>query len=132
MISTRPEGSVLTQTRMTGDCHPDALRPDRARVGLELRATAALVITAGVVITIYFCLSMSGGMLMPGGWTMSMVWMRMPGRSWPCAAASFMLIWVVMMLPSLASILMGYRRSISGPSERFGSPAAKTLGTYLF
>ena len=26
---------------------------------------------------------------MPGGWTMSMTWMRMPGQTWPGAAASF-------------------------------------------
>ena len=43
---------------------------------------------------------------MPGGWTMSMVWMRMPGQTWPGAAASFLGMWVVMMvammLPSLA------------------------------
>ena len=46
-----------------------------------------------------------GGMAMPGGWTMSMMWMRMPGQTWPGAAASFVGMWVVMMaammLPSL-------------------------------
>ncbi len=46
---------------------------------------------------------------MPGGWTMSMVWMRMPTQTWLSAAAMFMLMWaammLAMMLPSLAPIL---------------------------
>ena len=44
-------------------------------------------------------------MATPGGWTMSMAWMRMPGKTWPGAAASFVGMWVVMMLPSLAPML---------------------------
>jgi hypothetical protein len=35
-----------------------------------------------------------GEMPMPGGWTMSMAWMRMPrqtsGQTWPGVAASFL------------------------------------------
>jgi predicted metal-binding membrane protein len=54
-------------------------------------------------------------MPMPGGWTMSMAWMRMPGQSWPGAAASFLGMWVVMMvpmmLPSLVLMLLPYRKS---------------------
>jgi predicted metal-binding membrane protein len=46
-----------------------------------------------------------GEMPMPGRWTMPMAWMRMPGQTWPGAAASFLGMWVVMMvammLPSL-------------------------------
>jgi predicted metal-binding membrane protein len=57
-------------------------------------------------------------MPMPGGWTMSMMWMRMPGQSWPGAAASFLGMWVVMMaammLPSLIPMLRRYRRALSG------------------
>jgi hypothetical protein len=29
--------------------------------------------------TLFFVRTMSGGMAVPGGWTMSMMWMRMPG-----------------------------------------------------
>jgi hypothetical protein len=36
------------------------------------------------------------GMPMPGGWTMSMAWMRMPGQTWLGAATSFLGMWVVM------------------------------------
>jgi predicted metal-binding membrane protein len=60
-------------------------------------------------------------MLMPGGWTMSMAWMRMPGQSWAGAAASFLGMWVVMMtammLPSLAPTLWRYRRAVRRAGE---------------
>ena len=53
---------------------------------------------------------------MPGGWTMSMAWMRMPGQTWPAAAASFLGMWVVMMvammLPSLVLMLRRYRQAV--------------------
>src|SRR5258708_3300553 len=60
--------------------------------------TSALLFLASAAGTIYWCGLMSGGMPMPGGWTMSMAWMRMPGQSWLDAAVSFMGMWVVMML----------------------------------
>ena len=57
-----------------------------------------------------------GEMPMPGGWTMSMAWMRMPGQTWSGAAASFLGMWVVMMvammLPSLVPMLWRYRRAV--------------------
>jgi len=53
---------------------------------------------------------------MPGGWTMSMAWMRMPGQSWTGAAASFLGMWVVMMvammMPSLVPMLRRYREAV--------------------
>src|SRR6185295_2601853 len=58
------------------------------------------------------------GMPMPGGWTMSMAWMRMPGQTWPGAAASFLGMWLVMMaammLPSLVPMLRRYRQAVGG------------------
>ncbi|TCT06359.1 DUF2182 domain-containing protein [Paralcaligenes ureilyticus] len=49
---------------------------------------------------------------------MSMMWMRMPGQTWPGAAASFLGLWVVMMaammLPSLAPMLWRYRQAVGG------------------
>ena len=57
-------------------------------------------------------------MPMPGGWTMSMAWMRMPGQTWLGAAASFPGMWIVMMvammLPSLVSMLWRYRQAVDG------------------
>ena len=77
----------------------------------------------GAAVTVVCCASMStmDEMRMPGGWTMSMVWMRMPGQSWPAAAASFLGMWtammVSMMLPSLAPTLWRYRRDIAMTGE---------------
>src|SRR5689334_14823939 len=54
---------------------------------------------------------------MPGGWTMSMAWMRMPKQSWTATAVSFVGMWAVMMvammLPSLVPMLHRYRQVVS-------------------
>jgi predicted metal-binding membrane protein len=79
---------------------------------------SALLFVASAAVTIVWCGSMAamGEMPMPGGWTMSMVWMRMPGQTWPGAAASFLGMWVVMMvammLPSLVPMLSRYRQAV--------------------
>ena len=84
---------------------------------------AALLFVGSAAVTIFWCASMSamGGMPMPGGWTMSMTWMRMPGQTWPGAAASFLGMWVVMMaammLPSLVPMLWRYRQAITTTGE---------------
>jgi predicted metal-binding membrane protein len=91
---------------------------------------SALLFAASAAVTIGWCASMSamGGMPMPGGWTMSMAWMRMPGQTWPGAAASFLGMWVVMMmammLPSLVPMLWRYRQAVgrtaaSAPTSPF-------------
>ena len=78
----------------------------------------ALIFAVSAAGTIVWCASMSemGGMPMPGGWTMSMTWMRMPGQTWPGAVASFLAMWVVMMLammlPSLIPALWRYRQAV--------------------
>src|SRR5881296_646580 len=79
---------------------------------------SALLFAASAIVTIVWCVSMSaiGEMPMPGGWTMSMAWMRMPGQTWPGAAASFLGMWVVMMvammLPSVVPMLWRYRQAV--------------------
>ena len=79
---------------------------------------SALLFAASAAVTIVWCASMSGmgDMPMPGGWTMSMAWMRMGGQTWPGAAASFLGMWVVMMvammLPSLVPMLWRYRQAV--------------------
>src|SRR2546429_1832114 len=84
---------------------------------------SALLFAASAAATIVWCASMSamGEMPMPGGWTMSMAWMRMPGQTWPGAAASFLGMWVVMMvammLPSLVPMLWRYRQAVGTTSE---------------
>jgi predicted metal-binding membrane protein len=80
--------------------------------------TSALLFVGSAALTAAWCASMSkmGGMPMPGGWTMSMTWMRMPEQSWAEAAASFVGMWVVMMvammMPSLAPALWRYREAM--------------------
>jgi len=80
---------------------------------------SALLFAAGVVLTIAWCSSMSamGEMPMAGGWTMSMTWMRLPEQTWLGAAASFLGMWIVMMvammLPSLVSMLWRYRHAVA-------------------
>src|SRR5262245_10811327 len=101
-MSTRAEGVMVIA----------ALRRDSGFFGVS-----ALVFAASAAITVVWCASMSamGGMPMPGGWTMSMVWMPMPGQTWLRAAASFVGMWIVMMagmmLPSLVPILWRYRQA---------------------
>jgi len=79
---------------------------------------SALLFAASAAVTIVWCTSMPpmGDMPMPGGWTMSMAWMRMPGQTWPAAAAAFLGMWVVMMLammmPCLVPMLQRYRRAV--------------------
>jgi predicted metal-binding membrane protein len=100
---------------------------------------SALLFAASAALTIAWCASMSamGGMPMPGGWTMSMAWMRMSGQTWPGAAASFLGMWVVMMvammLPSLVPMLGRYRRAVDRTGEaRLGGLTALVGAGYFF
>ena len=74
---------------------------------------------------------------MPGGWTMSMAWMQMPGQTWPGAAASFLGMWVVMMvammLPSLVPMLRRYRQAVGRTgATRLGPLTAIAGAGYFF
>lgn len=95
------------------------------------------VVSAGVTIRWCGSSSMSGGMAMPGGWTMSMAWMRMPGQTWFGSASSFMGMWVVMMvammLPSLVPMLSSYRRAAAAAHpDRLGALTALAGAGYFF
>src|SRR4051812_7564996 len=76
-------------------------------------------------------------MLMPGGWKMSMMWMRMPGQTWPDAAASFLAMWIVMMtvmmLPSLVPMLHRYRAAIGTTGAARAAALTTVVGAgYVF
>jgi predicted metal-binding membrane protein len=64
-----------------------------------------------------------------------MMWMPMPGQTWLVAAASFIGMWVVMMipmmLPSLVPMLWRYRQVVSG-GTRIGWLTALVGGGYYF
>ncbi|HEX5049650.1 MAG TPA: DUF2182 domain-containing protein [Gammaproteobacteria bacterium] len=93
-------------------------------------AVAALLFLGSAALTIRWCASMAamGEMVMPGGWAMSMTWMRMPGQTWPGAAASFVAMWAAMtaamMLPSLVPMLRRYRCAAAVGPDRAPAIAA--------
>jgi predicted metal-binding membrane protein len=102
-------------------------------------AVSALLLAASTAATIACCGSMAsmGGMAMPGGWTMSMTWMRMPGQTWPGAAASFLGMWIVMMvammLPSLMPMMWRYRAAVgrTGATRLAGPTALVGAGYFI-
>ncbi len=117
MIGTRTDRLALG-----GGAIAAAARSARTAVGvrtggegvfLASTLSAFVVCVAG---TIYSCRLMSGEMRMPGDWSMSMAWMRMPGQSWPAAAAMFMAMWLIMMVAmmmwSLLPMLTSYRTAL--------------------
>src|SRR6476660_8932229 len=122
------------------------LRNGRSRRMVSERASqriffglSALLFVASAAVTIVWCRSMSamGEMKMPGGWTISMAWMRMPGQTWLDAAASFLGMWVVMMvammLPSLVPMLWRYRQGVGRTGEaRLGRLTALVSVGYFF
>jgi predicted metal-binding membrane protein len=97
-------GAVCCQAPDRRDSPPGTVR---------LYIPAAILFVVSLAATIELCRSMAGGMVMPGGWTMSMMWMRMPGQGWPAAIAMFLLMWlammVAMMLPSAAPMFLRFR-----------------------
>jgi predicted metal-binding membrane protein len=100
---------------------------------------SALIFAASAAVTVAWCKSMSamGGMSMPGGWTMSMAWIRMPGQTWPGTAASFLGMWIVMMvammLPSLIPSLWRYRQAVGWSSDaHLGRLTALVGAAYFF
>src|SRR5436309_983561 len=102
-------------------------------------AVSSLLFAAAAALTIVWGVSMwaIGGMPMPGGWTMSMAWMRMPGQTWAGAALSFLGMWVVMMVtmmtPSLVPMLRRYRQAVGGTGgSRLGRLTVLAGAGYFF
>jgi predicted metal-binding membrane protein len=78
-----------------------------------------------------------GEMPMSDASTMSMPWMPMPGQTWSGVAASFLGMWVVMMvammLPSLLPMLWRYRQAVERTGEvRIGRLVTLAAGGYFF
>lgn len=75
-----------------------------------------------------------GGMTMPGGWTLSMAWMRMPWQSWLGVAAAFVGMWTAMMaammLPALVPMLGRYRSAVAGAARRDAFTARVAAGYF--
>src|SRR5207247_1937479 len=87
-----------------------------------LLGTSLLLFLVSAAATLHWSRSMAGGMAMPGGWTLSMVWTLMPAQTWAGSGARFVAMWLVMMvammlpplLPMLASIPRNPARRPSG------------------
>jgi predicted metal-binding membrane protein len=107
------------------------------RVDKSLLGVSALLFAMSGALTVAWCGSMASmaGMPMPGDWTMSMAWMRMSGQSWSAAAASFLGMWIVMMvammMPSLVPMLGRYRRGVAGRG-RLGALTVLVGSGYFF
>lgn len=99
---------------------------------------SALLFLTSAAVTTEWCGSMSsmGEMPMPGGWTMSMVWTPMLGHTWLGATASFVTMWVVMMmammLPSLVPTLWSYHQTIGENDKRRTSWLTPLVGIGYF
>jgi predicted metal-binding membrane protein len=111
----------------------DALVSSRRRETAAL--TVAILIFAGATAaTLYSTRSMSGGMPMPGGWTMSMAWM--PMGAWLSSAVMFSGMWlammVAMMLPSTLPMLLLYRRAARFRGEAHTAILSAVLGAGYF
>ena len=78
--------------------HTNAVGSDKASLPTAFITVCIFVFIAGVLATAYFFSLMGSEMEMPGGWTMSMMWMRMPGQTWFTSGVSFLLMWLAMMV----------------------------------
>ncbi|HEX6636638.1 MAG TPA: DUF2182 domain-containing protein [Steroidobacteraceae bacterium] len=105
----------------------------------SVTVAAALAFAASAAVTVAWCGAMADmpGMDMPGGWQMSMAWMRMAGQGWLACAVTFLGMWgvmmIAMMMPVLAPMLARHRRAMkeSGGVDRPGLSACVVAG-YFF
>jgi predicted metal-binding membrane protein len=99
---------------------------------------AALLFAASVTATVAWSTSMAamGEIPMSGGWTMSIMWTRVCGESWPAAAASFLGMWAAMMvamvLPALAPVLWRYRLAVGRTRGQAADRLAALVGAGYF
>ena len=100
---------------------------------------SALLFAAAAAATVARCASMPAamdGMPMAGGGTRGMAWTRMPGQTWPGAAAAFLATWVAMMvammLPSIIPVLWRYRQAVAGTGETRPGALTALVGVGYF
>jgi predicted metal-binding membrane protein len=95
--------------------HRTSTSGDDAALPVEFIAVCVLAFGLSVSATVYFCRSMCCEMQMPGGWTLSMMWMPMHGQSWLASTTSFLVMWLammvaMMMMPSVLPLFLQIRR----------------------
>jgi predicted metal-binding membrane protein len=100
-----------------------------------LLGVAALLFVACAAATVAWSRSMTAAMAMPGGWALSMTWIRMPGQTWSGAATAFLIMWVAMMvammLPALIPLLARYHGAGYGTPGLAGLTALAGAGYFL-
>ena len=98
--------------------------------------SAAALFAGSAFVTLYFVGAMPGGMQMAGGWTMSMMWMRMPGLGWLSTSLVFATMWlammVAMMLPSALPMFLIYEKTARFRGDRHVGLATWCLGAGYF
>ena len=116
-------------------------RAELAGSGQAFLGIWALLLASSAAATVVWGASMDGaagmrGMRMPGGWTMSMAWMRMAGQTWAGAAATFLGMWIVMMvammMPALVPMLWRYRQAVGRAGEPRLAPLTAIAGVGYF
>src|SRR6266571_6742553 len=141
LIGTTGEAAPETQfVRSTISASRPELLPTiaamRAAGERAVTAIALVVFIAAAAVTLYFVQTMSGGMRMPGGWTMSMMLMRMGDQTALGAATLFTVMWlammVAMMLPSVLPMLLVYRRVLLFRGEHRCAPHLLLSGAGYF
>lgn len=100
--------------------------------------TTSLLFAASATATVAWCISMAHmeGIPMPGGWTMAMAWMRMPGQSWASVVGTLLGMWsvmtVAMMLPSLTPALWRQHRAVAGKVHGHPGRSSAVVGIAYF
>ncbi|MCU1343309.1 MAG: hypothetical protein JWN92_2732 [Candidatus Acidoferrum typicum] len=114
---------VCANTAATREIAEQAIAAGPDRAERWARAVASGIFLVAAAYTLYAARGMSGGMLMPGGWTMPMMWMAMPGQSLMGAGFAFLLMWqammIAMMLPSSWPTLELYGRVARHTGHRY-------------
>jgi len=86
-----------------------ALRPSRGAAATDRWFLVACTVAFGasVALTIRLCdPTCCSSVMMSGGWTLSAVWTRGAGESWPGKLASFLAMWTVMMVAMMLPLLV--------------------------
>jgi predicted metal-binding membrane protein len=102
--------------------------PRRPTVAPGVVGVAAALFLASAATTIVWCRSMSAmDMPMPGGWTMSMAWMRAPDQTWAGAAGAFVAMWIVMMVAMMLPALLPALRRYAAATAVDGVPVGRRV-----
>jgi len=100
-----------------------------------LLTLSAVLFVLNALATLRWARVMAAGMPMPGEWTLSMVWMAMPGQTRVGAALGFEGMWIAMMatmmLPSLVPTLARTRLDVLASAGYFAVWAAIGAGVYV-